>query len=262
MGRGVASAFGLLLLAASLPAAGVAPEVRPFSWSITPYLWVVDTTFKLRADGSPVGTGRVDFGDLMDTLDGAFQGIAERRFAGGRWSAFVDLTYLETSESEVSDLAGLGSLRFDTDSRQVYADAAIAWWPWPEVSGFNVYGGVRYTDLDDRTRVDAFDPVTSRLGVIRFDRDFTDALIGMRDSFNLHRFGLPENLSLGIRLDYGFGDSDGVLLGQGALRWAFGRERRHGLVFGYRYKEATFKSDSLKEEYEYEGPVIGLNLRF
>jgi len=232
------------------------------AWSITPYMWATDTTYKLKSDGESIGSGEVDFGDLMDTLDASFQVVVEAGLTESRWTAFVDLTYLSTSDDQAFSLGNIGTVRLDTDSEQLYVDAAIAFWPWREVSGFNVYGGIRYTDLDDRTTVDLVDPVTVRLGNIRSDRDFTDALVGMRDYFNLGRFGLSENLALHIRADYGFGDSEGILMAQAALRWAVGKERRHGLMAGYRYKEAEFKSDSVKEEYEYKGPVIGFNCRF
>jgi len=250
----------LLLTLAGTDASAAADRV--IQWSITPYIWATDTTYKLKSDGESIGSGEIDFGDLMDTLDASFQVVAEAGFAESRWSAFVDLTYLSTSDDETFDIDGIGTARLDTDSEQVYVDAAIAFWPWRDVSGFNVYGGIRYTDLDDRTTVDLTDPIAVRLGRIRLGRDYTDALIGMRDYFNLGRFGLSENLDLHIRADYGFGDSEGILMAQAAVRWAIGKERRQGLMVGYRYKEAEFKSDSVKEEYKYKGPVVGFNFRF
>ena len=235
---------------------------RDIEWSITPYVWAVDTTYKLKSEGTNIGTGEVDFGDLMDTLDAAFQIVAEAGLAESHWTAFVDLTYMSTSDREVMDLNGVGTLHLDADSEQIYVDAAIAYWPWREVSGFNVYGGIRYTDLDDRTKVNLIEPIALPLGSIRLDGSFTDALIGMRDRFNLGRFGLSEHLDLIIRLDYGWGDSEGILMGQGVVRWAVGSERRQGLVIGYRYKEAKFEANSVKEEYDYKGPVVGFNFRF
>jgi len=223
-------------------------------WSITPYLWLADTSFELRASGQDIGAGDVDFGELVDTLDGAFQIVAE----AGRdhWSGFVDFTYLSTSDSERIELPGAGSLKVSTTSDQLFADAAIAFWPWPDVSGFNVYAGIRYTDLDDRIRVDLVNPET-RLGRIDADRSYTDALIGFRD-----RFRLTENWAAIIRMDYGFGDSDGVFLAQAILRWAVGQQRRHGIVLGYRYKDAEFKKGDREERYKYQGPLLGFNFRF
>jgi hypothetical protein len=233
-----------------------AEGARAWAWSVTPYVWLTDTSYDLRADGEDIGTGTIDFGELYDTLDAAFQMVAETGRAGGRWSGFVDLTYLSTSDDETVDLGGLGTLRLDSESDQLFIDAAIAFWPWRQAGGFNIYGGIRYTDLDDKTTVDLVDPASQRLGTIRLDRNYTDALIGGR-----HRFDLAENWSLSIRADYGFGDSDGILMTQAALRWAFGGQRQHGLIFGYRYKEAEFEDDGLEEDYEYKGPVVGFNFR-
>jgi hypothetical protein len=234
-----------------------APAAAPedsLEWSITPYVWLADTSYRLRANGQDIGAGEVDFGEIAETLDGAFQVVAE--VGRGRWSGFIDFTYLSMSDDEVIDLPGLGSLQFATKSEQLFVDAAVAFWPWPDVSGFNMYAGIRYTNLDDRIRVDLVDPEI-RLGQLDADRSYTDALIGFRD-----RFKLVENWAVVIRMDYGFGDSDGVFLAQGALRWAVGRSRRHGIVVGYRYKDAKLKQNDREERYKYQGPVIGFNFRF
>lgn len=219
-------------------------------------MWATDTSYDLTADGSDIGTGEVDFDDLMDTLDAAFQVVGEAGITS-RWSVFIDLTYLKTSDDQTVELNDLGTLRIDTESKQTYVDAAIAFWPWGEAGGFNVYGGIRYTKLDDESKVDLIDPVTERLGVIKFDRDFTDALLGAR-----YRFDLGDNWSLHSRVDYGFADSEGVFQAQAVVRWAVGRQRRHGVMFGYRYKEAEFKSGAIEENYDYKGPVVGFNFRF
>ena len=225
-----------------------------WEWSITPYVWLAGTSYKLRANDRDIAAGSIDFGEIADTLDGAFQIIAES--GRGRWSGFIDFTYLSMSDSELVDLAGLGSLKVATDSDQLFVDAALAFWPWPAVSGFNIYAGVRYTDLDDQIRIDLVDPEI-RLGQINAERSYTDVLVGFRD-----RFRLADHWALVIRMDYGFGDSDGVFLAQGALRWAIGHERRHGIMIGYRYKDADFKHSSREEKYEYKGPLLGFNFRF
>jgi hypothetical protein len=225
-----------------------------WEWSVTPYIWLADTSYKLRVDGRDIGEGNIDFGELAEALDGAFQVVAE---AGrGRWSGFVDFSYLSISEKQLVDLDGLGSLRVATNSEQYFVDAAVAFWPWKEVSGFNIYAGVRYTDLEDRIKVDVVESEI-RLGQIKADRSFTDVLVGMRD-----RFKIAENWAVVMRMDYSFGDSEGIFLAQGALRWSVGRERRHGIVFGYRYKDAGFENSNREENYKYKGPVLGFNFRF
>ena len=33
-------------------------------------------------------------------------------------------------------------------------------------------------------------------------------------------------------------------------------------MLGYRYKEAEFEHDNIKEKFKYKGPLIGFNFRF
>ena len=48
------------------------------------------------------------------------------------------------------------------------------------------------------------------------------------------------------RLD---GDSEGVFQVEALLRYAVGKNRQNGVLFGYRYKEAEFEDERLKEDY-------------
>lgn len=233
-----------------------AADFSGLNWSVSPYIWATDTSYRLKADGSDLGTGNINFGDLVDTIDAAFQIVVETALADSRWSAFLDFTYLKTSDDESINLPPLGSLQLDTDSEQYFIDAAISFWPSGQESGMAVYGGLRYTDLDDKTVVNLASD-GSRLGVLRLDRDFTDALLGVR-----YVLEMSPVWSLATKADYGFGDSEGIWQLQAVLRYAVGREKRHGIVAGYRYKEAEFDANRIKEDYEYKGPAVGFNFRF
>jgi hypothetical protein len=248
---------GILLAAVTAENASAqasATKDSGWEWSVTPYLWLADTSYRLRANDRDIAADEIDFGEILDSLDGAFQVVAET--GRGRWSGFIDFTYLSMSDSQMVELSSLGSVKVATKSDQLFADVAIAFWPWVDVSGFNLYAGLRYTGLDDRITLDLVNPDT-RLGKISADRSYTDALIGFRD-----RFKIVENWDVIIRMDYGFGDSDGVFLAQGALRWAVGAQRRHGIVLGYRYKDAKLGEGSREERYKYKGPLLGFNFRF
>lgn len=220
------------------------------NWSITPYIWASDTKFDLKAGDIPIG-GEVTFDDLLDTTDASFQLVSEAGIADGNWSAFVDLTYLETSDTYKGRF-----LKVDSESEQWFVDAAIGWWPQGEQHGFNLYGGVRYTDLDDSFHFSLIE--TNRpLRRLDSDRDFLDGLIGLRQLFQV-----AERWLLLARADYSTGDSDGIYQLQAVVRYGMGKRRQYGLMAGYRYKEAKFKHDGLKEEFEYKGPLIGFNFRF
>jgi len=231
--------------------ASVADAGSGLNWSITPYLWATETKVKLKAMGTPVGEGRVTFDDLVDVTDSSFQIVTEAATQSGKWSFFADVTHIDMSDTSEREFT-----RIDTTSEQWLADAAFSYWPRGEVAGFSLFVGARYIDLNDR-----FDFKLSEnkqaLIALENQRDFLDALIGLRQ-----RFTLSERWSLFTRGDYSRGDSDGIFQLQATFRYALGHDQQYGLVFGYRYKEARFKYNALEERNKYYGPLLGFNLRF
>ena len=135
----------LAVLAAMLlgPAPVNAQDTDSFSWSVIPYLWATRTKVDLSYRGGPIGGDEISFNDLLDVLDSAFMIHAE----GGRghWSGYLDLTSLKTSDREERPL-----LTVDTDSDQVFLDAALAWWPGGVGSAMSLVGGLRYSGFDFR----------------------------------------------------------------------------------------------------------------
>ena len=117
-----------------------------------------------------------------------------------------------------------------------------------------IYGGLRFTDLDD---VYEFKLMGTPIGTIRSERDFTDLLLGVR-----YRFTMGEHWSLWTRGDVSFGDSEGTFQLEGIFRYAVGKRRANGILFGYRYKEAEFEEGGLEEDYEYKGPLAAFSFRF
>ncbi len=220
-------------------------------WSITPYVWATETKVDLKADGTPIGGDTVSFKDLLDVTEESFQIIVEGGRSDGNWSAFVDLTYLETS-----DKSSAGAVQIKTDSEQWFVDAAMAYWPNGEASGLNLFGGIRYTSLDDRYKF-SLPALGQPLGTLKNDRSFTDLLLGGR-----YRFDFNESWALHTRADYAFGDSDGIFQLEAAVRYAVGKGRQHGILIGYRYKESQLEDGGLEEDYKFNGPIVGFNFRF
>ena len=247
------SVASIIITMLSVTPADAAEASNGINWSVTPYIWATETKFDLTAQGTPIGEGKIKFDDLLDTTDASFQIVVEAGREGGHWSGFVDATYLDSSDKYTGQL-----LRIETDSEQWFVDAAIAWWPWSEAGGFNVFAGVRYTDLDDAFDVDLI-AENEQLPLAEFgaQRDFLDALLGAR-----YRIDLSQRFSISTKADYGFGDSDGIFLAQVVLQYAIGNDRRHKLCLGYRYKEAELDQGGLEENYDYKGPLIGFNFRF
>lgn len=235
------SGFSLFAVNASAQSAG------SNNWSITPYIWASDTSLDFTLNGSPVGGADLSFGDILDTVDAAFQVHVEG--GKGNWSGFVDFTFISTSDSVELPIA-----RIDTDSEQVVLDAAAAYWPGGVGSPLNLFGGVRYTGFDDTYR---FSVGGTPVGESPSTQDYVDALLGIR-----YRFDLSERWSLLTHGDVSFGDTEGTWQLQGLFGYTVGKRQQNTILFGYRYKQAEFKDGDLSTEYTYSGPLAGFNFRF
>ena len=115
---------------------------------------------------------------------------------------------------------------------------------------------MRFSGLDDRYtfRLIADDAI---VGERRSDKDYYDALVGLR-----YRFDLSERWSLLTRADTSFGDSEGTVLLQANLAWTVGKRQQNRIFFGYQYKTAEFRDDDLRLDFDYQGPTAGFNFRF
>ena len=247
--HGVAILLSLLVIS---PATVHGQEADRFGWSITPYLWATETSVDLTFRDADIGTGEISFSDLLDVLDAAFMIHVE----GGRgnWTAFGDLTYLKTSDS--TERGGLIVDTIDTDSKQLFFDGAVAWWPNGAGSNFSLFGGLRYSGFDDRY---TFRLVADNLPDVerRSTKDYYDALVGLR-----YRFDFSDRWALLTRADTSFGDSEGTVLLQANLAWTVGKRRQNRILFGYQYKTAEFRDDDLRLDFDYQGPMVGFNFRF
>ena len=224
-------------------------QTNDFGWSITPYLWATETRVDLALRDADIGTGEISFGDLLDVLDAAFMVHVEG--GKGNWTAFGDLTYLKTSDSTERT-----AFVIDTDSKQLFFDGAIAWWPRGAGSNFNLYGGLRHSGFDDRY---TFRLIINNapVGERRSTKDYYDALVGLR-----YRFDFSDRWALLTRADTSFGDSEGTVLLQANLAWTVGKRQQNRILFGYQYKTAEFKDGDLKLDFDYQGPMAGFNFRF
>lgn len=242
--------FAILMLSTLMPAAAAhGQEMDKFGWSITPYLWATETTVDLTFRDADVGAGEISFSELLDVLDAAFMIHVEG--GGGNWSAFGDLTYLKTSDSTER-----AAFVVDSNSKQLFFDGAVAWWPGGVGSNFSLFGGLRHSGFDDRY---TFRLIINNapVGERRSTKDYYDALVGLR-----YRFDLSERWALLTRADTSFGDSEGTLLVQANLAWTVGERQQNRILFGYQYKTADFRDDDLGTDFSYQGPMAGFNFRF
>lgn len=218
-------------------------------WSVTPYMWAPTTKVDLKFRDADIGAGEISFNDLLDALDVAF--MIQVEGGKGNWSAFGDLTYLKTSATVERTV-----FTIDTKSKQTFLDAAVAYWPAGVGSQFSVFGGVRYSGLDDRYLY------TGNIGgVVTGDlhnsNSYYDALLGLR-----YRFDFSDRWQLLTHGDYSFGDSEGVFILRGNFAYTVGKKQQNRILFGYQYKESEFKDGDLTTSFTYHGPMAGFDFRF
>ena len=216
-------------------------------WSITPYGWFPDTTVNLAFQDTNIGAGEIRFKDVLDVIDSAFMLHIE----GGRgnWSAFTDITYISTSDTTEREL-----LTIDADKEQLLIDAVVAYWPQGVGSPLSVFGGVRYSGLDDEYRVSRDD---TELGTQRSSETYYDALVGVR-----YRFDISDRWAVLTRADYSAGDSEAGFLLRANLAYTVGRQRQNRLLFGYQHKQAEYRDGDLTLDLRLSGFMAGFNFRF
>jgi hypothetical protein len=216
-------------------------------WSITPYLWASETGVDLTYRETELGGGEISFKDLVDVLDTA--GMIHIEGGKGQWSMFGDLTYLKLSETNERRL-----LTIDTQNKQTFMDAAVAYWPGGVGSSFNFFAGLRYTGFKDRYRFSLGDSVLDERST---SANYYDALFGLR-----YRFDFAERWSLLTRGDCSFGDSKGICLVRANLAFTVGKSQQNRIMVGYQYKQAEYKDGDLATDFTYHGPTAGFNFRF
>ena len=234
-------------LFAAISWASPATAENELSWSITPYLWASNTSVDLSFQGDNLGGDDISFNDLLDVLDTAY--MVQVEVGRGKWSAFADIAYLDTSETTERDLVTV-----DARNQQTFIDAAIAYWPSGIDGQLNLFGGVRYTGFDDRYRVSLGDV---ELGTQRTSNGYYDALLGVR-----YRFAFSDRWALVTRGDLSFGDSEGTYLLRANFAYLVGKRRQNALLFGYQYKSAEYRDGDARTDFEYMGPMAGFSFRF
>jgi hypothetical protein len=217
-------------------------------WSVTPYVWASDTSLDLSVEDSDINGGiEIPFKDALDTIETAIQVNLET--GKGKWSAFVDFTYIETSDTIERPLLDLR-----TDSEQTFIDAAVSYWPGGVGAGLSIFGGLRYTELKDQYDFLLEDnPLVTR----NSRQSYLDGLVGAR-----YHLALSERWGLLTRADLSMGDSEGIWVIQGLFSYTVGKRKQNAVVFGYKHKEAELQDGGINSDFTYSGPLVGFNFRF
>jgi hypothetical protein len=238
----IAAAFLLMLPLA--PAS--AQESTGWDWQLTPYLWAPSISTDLREDAPPVGSD-VEFADIIDKIDGAFVGRAEGQ--GDNFGVFADLLFLSLSDDKQHTRTTTTS---DLDST-IY-EMAMVWSPGQErYRGVEVFGGLRYLDVDLTLEIDPIDPVYLTR-TLEAERSYSDFMFGLR-----YRGDFSEKWGYSVRADGSWGDTEGSY---NAIATLYRQTGNGEWSFGYRYFDTELRALNSTVTLTLNGPVVGYTFRF
>jgi hypothetical protein len=190
------------LLGSTLILAAPLANAQEWDWSVTPYLWAA--YIKGDARVGPVQTDlSVDFGELVDVLDGAV------------------LLHVETQTDDTGYFGDLVYMSVETDGGRATTEldtTIVELGHLRKTSHIGVEFGIRYWDFDLE-----IDPVTTLpVSNAQGEAEWVDAFVGVRDVRELN-----DKWNLTTRLNIGAGGTD-FTYGFGVV---FGRELNSGSQF-------------------------------
>jgi len=260
--RGKMKLWQLLAGAAIMPLCLVgnaaAEEKSGWQYDLTLYGWYagMDTTFK-----SPGPLGReddltVDASDIIDNLEIAAMGTVEARY--NKWSITADVIYMDVGDDATSTVLvgadpGLPvNATVDVDMTSWVVNAGIGYdiakADWGK---FSVVGGARYLSID-------IDSTFGFDGPLPLERsqseDFWNGIVGVKGYI-----AVGGNWFLPYYADIGTGDSDLTWQLFSSIGYRFGWG---DICLGYRYIAFDQDDESIVEDLEMSGPIMGVGFHF
>ncbi|MGQ4583609.1 hypothetical protein [Lysobacter sp. F60174L2] len=237
----------LVILALSTVSIPAAAQDRDWTWMVEPYAWAASIGTDMRTVRPPTEAGSdVSFSDVVDKLDGVFMMRVEGR--NDRYGVFADFIYLGLADSSQRRVM---TTETDLDARVL--DAAVSVRAGDRYTGLDVYGGIRYIDVDLTTRFTPENP-TFVPRTLDTGNTYVDLLLGGR-----YAWRLSERWELTARADASAGETDNTWSASLMTRYRTGNG---GWLFGYRYMQAKLDSDNADLTLDLSGPLIGYGFEF
>ncbi|MGO4222178.1 hypothetical protein AB4Y64_10040 [Lysobacter sp. TAF61] len=217
-----------------------------WKWMVAPYLWAASVGTDLHTP-FPVSEGGSDFTNVIDDIDGVFQAHVEGQ--NGAYGLFADFTYFGLGGDQDYE-------RINTDSQlDAYLfEAAAVWSPGEDrLKGIEVFGGLRYIDIDLTVTFDPHDP---RFGTLELNPNdsYADFMLGAR-----YTWAFAQRWRVTLRGDGSFGQTDGTwnasIVGQYQVKYG-------EWLLGYRYLTAKFEDQRRKIDITMSGPMVGFGFVF
>lgn len=223
-------------------------QAEDWDWAVAPYFWLIGVKTDVSTNDPPSNASAdSEFSDLIENIEGVFQVHAEGQ--GDRFGIFTDFTYLGVSDEDDRPI-----IRTETDLDARLFELAGVWSPSPDrYKGFEVFGGLRYIDLDVTLRLEPVNPAFNAVSV-NAGNSYSDFMLGARYTWDFSdRWGMT------LRGDGSFGDTEGTFNASAMLQYRMD----HGAwLFGYRYLDAEFEDPGDTTNLTVYGPVIGYAFRF
>lgn len=235
--------IGSITAALFLANSGAMADSQDADWLAITYLW--GSGISIDTQNASVG---IDFNDLIDDLEIGFMGHVEAQ--GDDIGGFVDVLYVGVGANE-----SRANFDLNTDNDTTAMDLAMVWSPGAErMTGFELYGGLRYVDNDFRLVADPVPPALPTL-TTGSDSSYYDVLFGAR-----YITPLSQNWRLTLSGDLSGGDTEGTF-SLGA--YAGYRTGRHHFIGGYKHLEMDLESGNGGDlTVTMTGPVIAYGFSF
>lgn len=235
-----------LVLAGLSPAAMAQDDNADAAWRVMPYIWIPDISTDLETDSVDGGGGTDQFDDLLDDLDGAFLGRVEVQ--GESIGMFADVLFLGLASETDFNIATT-----DSDLDALVVDVAVVWSPGDvRYQGWELFGGLRYIDLEYTIGLDPVNPAFANREVDASD-SFSDFLGGAR--YNT-RFGDRDRWGFTISGDASVGATEGTFSTTALFSYHVGMG---SWQFGYRYLNGELKPNENVVDITLHGPMIGFS---
>lgn len=225
------------------------PDPDKWWFEIAPYIW--GTAMKTEADIDDVSAETdMDFGDILDILDGAIMLHAEAH--KGNWGIFVDVFYSKISDDE--DIGPMDAGEIEVEIKETIAELGGFYRFGKDKFAFDVLFGGRAFFLDTDIEI---------TGASGGDADHDDnqnyfgPLVGGRMMYHF-----TPRWFASLRADAsGFGIDDHWSWNATGL-FGYRFTNLFSLALGYRYMYFDFEDGDLEVEQTLHGPVIGFGFRF
>lgn len=246
-------------------AASLCLSAQAQDWEIelSPYIFGTNLNGDTGA-GHVLAEVDMSFGDIVDVLDSALMGTFVA--SNGTWSILGDAFYAKLQDEEAKSWqgpGGIGSLTGDLEvtlTQEIY-QLAVAYRLGDEETNVDIFGGARYTQLDNE-----LDLVFTSGGLlpggvteVGGSESWLEPILGAR-------FLTPmgNNWSFLTYVDYAFGsgDSDGGYQAILGFNWQTGKT--WNTKFGYRYLSWDFQDEDTGYVWDMvmDGLYVGVGFQF